>query len=176
MPLALCRSRDRKTLKMMKEMNTAEAGSPGSALARVLGRWDLTAIGVNQLIGSGIFVLPASIALLVGAPASPLVWVAAGVANALIVLCFAEAAARFKDAGGPYLYARKAFGPFVGFEVAWMIWLTRVASQAALANALTLYLGFFWAPRYFFWQGSTTEESVTGPGPSTSSHWPSCCP
>lgn len=114
-------------------------------LSRVLGRWDLTAIGVNQVIGSGIFVLPATVALYVGAASSPLVWIAAGIANALIVLCFAEAATRFRGAGGPYLYARTAFGPFLGFEVAWMIWLTRVASQAALANALAIYVGYFWA-------------------------------
>ncbi|MFQ5742016.1 MAG: APC family permease [Acidobacteriota bacterium] len=114
------------------------------SLVRALGRWDLTAVGVNQVIGSGIFVLPMTVAALVGAPASPLVFIAAGIANALIVLCFAEAGSRFRGAGGPYLYASAAFGPLAGFEVAWMMWLTRVASQAALANALAVYLGFFW--------------------------------
>ena len=123
----------------------AESGeSTAPSLRRVLGRWDLTAIGVNQVVGSGIFVLPAAIALLVGTASSPLVWIAGGLINALIVLCFAEAATRFRAAGGSYLYAREAFGPFVGFEVAWMMWLTRVAAQAALVNALALYLGYFW--------------------------------
>ena len=105
-------------------------------LVRALGRWDLTAVGVNQVIGSGIFVLPASVALLVGVPSSLWPFVLAAVANTLIVLCFAEAGARFRGAGGPYLYAVHAFGPFAGFQVAWMLWLTRVSSQAALANAL----------------------------------------
>jgi amino acid transporter len=113
-------------------------------LIRALGRWDLTAVGVNQVIGSGIFVLPATVALLVGAPASVWPWVAAGIANALIVLCFAEAGSRFRQAGGPMLYTATAFGPFAGFLVGWMMWLTRVASQAALANAFAQYLGFFW--------------------------------
>ncbi|MEE9235408.1 MAG: APC family permease [Candidatus Acidoferrales bacterium] len=123
----------------------AESGeSTAPSLQRVLGRWDLTAIGVNQVVGSGIFVLPATTALLVGTASSPLVWIAGGLINALIVLCFAEAATRFRATGGSYLYAREAFGPFVGFEVAWMMWLTRVAAQAALANALALYLGYFW--------------------------------
>ncbi len=116
------------------------------ALIRVLGRWDLTAVGVNQVIGSGIFIMPATVALTVGIPASLLPWVAAGMANALIVLCFAEAGTRFREAGGPYAYARTAFGPFVGFEVAWMMWVTRVVSQAALANAFALYVGRFWPP------------------------------
>lgn len=121
-------------------------------LVRALGRWDLTAVGVNQVIGSGIFVLPASVALLVGVPSSLWPFVLAAIANTLIVLCFAEAGARFRGAGGPYLYAVHAFGPFAGFQVAWMLWLTRVSSQAALANALALYAGFFW------------EGATTGPG------------
>lgn len=120
------------------------AGDPGSKLPRVLGRWDLTALGVNQVIGSGIFVLPATLAALVGAASSPWPMMLAGAVNALIVLCFAEVATRFRTAGGPYLYAREAFGEFVGFEVAWMLWLTRLASLAALANAVALYLSFFW--------------------------------
>ncbi|MFQ5739915.1 MAG: APC family permease [Acidobacteriota bacterium] len=127
----------------MKTDNESTRGSRPS-LIRALGRWDLTALGVNQVIGSGIFVLPATVAALVGAPSSPLVWVTAALVNTLIVLCFAEAGTHFRAAGGPYLYAREAFGQFVGFEVAWMIWLTRVASQAALANAFAIYLEYFW--------------------------------
>jgi len=125
----------------------AQQGDDGGSrpkLIRAMGRWDLTAVGVNQVIGSGIFVMPAAVAAAVGIASSPLPWVAAGIANALIVLCFAEAGTRFREAGGPYAYARTAFGPFVGFEVAWMMWVTRVVSQAALANALALYVGRFW--------------------------------
>ncbi len=123
-------------------MSAANDGQPGG-LARVLGRWDLTAVGVNQVIGSGIFVLPAAVAALVGVANSIWPVVLAGFANALIVLCFAEVSTRFRSTGGPYVYAREAFGPFVGFEVAWMLWLTRLASLAALANALARYLGYF---------------------------------
>jgi len=119
-------------------------GNSRPTLLRTLKQWDLTAIGVNQVIGAGIFVLPASVAALVGQAASPLVWIVAAAVNVLIIICFAEAGSRFRDAGGPYLYAKAAFGPFVGLEVAWMMWLTRVASQAALANAFVLYLAYFW--------------------------------
>ena len=118
---------------------------PGPSLLRALRRGDLTALGINQLIGSGIFVLPATVAALVGQAASPLVWIVAAAINALIILCFAEAAGRFREAGGPYLYARSAFGPLAGFQVAWMIWLTRVSTQAAVANAFVLYLSYFWS-------------------------------
>lgn len=123
-----------------------EAATPPRrpVLVRALGRWDLTAVGVNQVIGSGIFVLPASVAALVGAASSVWPFLLAGLVNGLIVLCFAEASTRFRHAGGPYLYAREAFGDLVGFEVAWMLWLTRLASLAALANAMALYAGYFW--------------------------------
>jgi APA family basic amino acid/polyamine antiporter len=123
---------------------TPATARPGLTPLRSLGQWDLTAIGVNQVVGAGIFVLPAAVAALVGQAASPLVWVVAAAVNALIILCFAEAGTRFRDAGGPYLYAKAAFGPFVGFEVAWMMFLTRATSQAALANGFALYLGYFW--------------------------------
>jgi len=63
---------------------------------------------------------------------------------ALIVMCYAEVASRFASTGGPYLYAREAFGSAVGFEVGWLYWVVRVATPAANCNLLIVYLGFFW--------------------------------
>jgi amino acid transporter len=103
----------------------------------------LTAIGVNQVIGSAIFLLPANVAREVGTW-GPLAFFAVGIASLLIALCFAEAGSRFDRTGGPYLPARAAYGRFVGFEVGWMMWFTRVASQASVANGLTLALAFYW--------------------------------
>jgi APA family basic amino acid/polyamine antiporter len=120
------------------------AGTPESpALRRALGRWDLTAIGVNQVIGSAIFLLPADVARLVG-PWGPLAFMAVGLLSLSIALCFAEAGSRFEKTGGPYLPARAAFGRFIGFEVGWMMWFTRVTSQASVANGLALALAFYW--------------------------------
>jgi amino acid transporter len=112
-------------------------------LRRALGRWDLTAIGVNQVIGSAIFLLPSDVARLVG-PWGPLAFLAVGVLSLCIALCFAEVGSRFDRTGGPYLPARAAFGRFVGFEVGWMMWFTRVSSQASVANGLALALAFYW--------------------------------
>ena len=114
-------------------------------LRRALGRWDLTAIGVNQVIGAAIFILPADVARLVG-PWGPLAFLAVGVLSTCIALCFAEVGSRFDRTGGPYLPARAAFGRFVGFEVGWMMWFTRVTSQASVANGLALALAFYWPP------------------------------
>jgi len=112
-------------------------------LRRALGKWDLTAVGVNQVIGGGIFLMPALIAAQVGAW-SPIAFVLAGGASLLVALCFAEVASRFDNTGGSYLYTRAAYGRFVGFEVGWMQWFARVTSQAGIANGVALALGFYW--------------------------------
>src|SRR5688572_29195688 len=112
-------------------------------LRRELGKWDLTAIGINQVIGSAIFFLPSQVAAQVGAW-SPIAFVAIGLASLLVALCFAEVGSRFERTGGPYLYTRAAFGRFAGFEVGWMQWVTRVTSQAGVANGIVLALGFYW--------------------------------
>jgi amino acid transporter len=112
-------------------------------LRRALGRWDLTAIGVNQVIGSAIFLLPGDVARQVG-PWGPLAFMAVGLLSLSIALCFAEAGSRFETTGGPYLPARAAFGRFIGFEVGWMMWFARVTSHASVVNGLTLALAFYW--------------------------------
>ena len=61
----------------------------------------------------------------------------------LIILCFAEVSSRFDETGGPYLYARTAFGPVIGFEVGWMTWVSRVAAFAANTNLLVAYAVVF---------------------------------
>lgn len=111
-------------------------------LIRGIGRWDLTATAVNMIIGTGIFILPASVFGLIGS-FSLLICVACAVIVGLIVLCFSEVSSRFQTTGGMYLYAREAFGPEIGFEVGWLYWVVRVATFAANCNAMLLYLGFF---------------------------------
>jgi amino acid transporter len=120
------------------------AGPPDApALRRALGKWDLTAIGVNQVIGSAIFLLPSQVAEQIG-PWGPLAFMAIGLLSISIALCFAEAGSRFETTGGPYLPARAAFGRFVGFEVGWMMWFARVTSHASVVNALTIALALYW--------------------------------
>jgi len=118
-------------------MSQATQERPG--LLRAIGRWDLTAAVINAVIGSSIFGMPARQAELLGA-LSPLAYVAAGLGILAIVLCFAEVASRFQDAGGPYLYARESFGPFVGFEAGWLTFWIRVTAVAANLNVFVEYL------------------------------------
>src|SRR5260370_34380086 len=113
------------------------------SLRRALGRWALTAIGIKQVIGGAMFRMPARVAARPG-DWSVVGFVLAGMASLLVALCFAEVSSRFEATGGPSLYARAAFGRFAGFEVGWMQWFTRVASQASVVNGLALAVGFYW--------------------------------
>jgi basic amino acid/polyamine antiporter, APA family len=112
----------------------------GPGLVRIIGRWDLTAAVINAVIGSSIFGMPAELARLTGQH-SPLVALIAGIGVLAIVLCFAEVASRFQEPGGPYLYARAAFGSFIGFEAGWLTFWIRVTAMAANLNVFTEYLG-----------------------------------
>jgi APA family basic amino acid/polyamine antiporter len=120
-------------------------GKRQPTLRRALGRWDLTAIGINQVIGSAIFLMPSQVAHAVGGW-SCVAFLAMGLASLLVALCFAEVSSRFESTGGPYLYTRAAFGRFVAFEVGWMQWFTRVTSHASVINGLALALAFYWPP------------------------------
>lgn len=113
------------------------------SLKRSVTRWELVGMSLNGVIGSGVYLLPAAAAALLG-PASLVAVAAAGLAVMLLTLCFAEAGSHFDEAGGAYVYTREAFGPFVGFQVGWMTWLARVASGAALWNGFAQALTFFW--------------------------------
>lgn len=110
---------------------------------RAVSRWQLLGLSINDVVGSGIYLLPATAAALLG-PASLWAVLLAGAAVSLLVLCYAQAASYFDQPGGGYLYAREAFGAFIGFEVGWMLLLTRIATAAALSNGLAEAVAHFW--------------------------------
>ncbi len=102
------------------------------------------ALSINDVVGSGVYlILPVAAAQLLG-PASVWAILAAGFAVLLLVLCFAEAGSLFDKPGGAYVYTRAAFGEFVGFEVGWMTWIARVASIASLSVFFSRAVGYLW--------------------------------
>jgi amino acid transporter len=118
------------------------SGDTDRGLVRAMGRWDLTAIAVNGMVGAGIFGLPAVVAREVGV-LSPLAFVGCALIVGTVVLCFMEAASRFETTGGPYEYARAAFGDFIGFQTGWLRWLADGAAVAANLNLLAAYAAAF---------------------------------
>jgi amino acid transporter len=121
-----------------------QRSSAAPTLRRALGRWDLAAIGINQTIGGAVFLMPSQIAAAVGAW-SPIAILGGVLVTMVVAVSLAEVGSRFEATGGPYLYARTAFGRFVAFEVGWMQWFVRVTSHASVANGLALALGYYWS-------------------------------
>jgi amino acid transporter len=113
-----------------------------SGLVRTIGRWSLVALIINTMIGASIFGLPALIAARLGRW-SPLGFLAAFAGIAVIAACMAEVASQFREAGGPYLYARAAFGRFLAIQNGWLTWLSRIAAVSAVANLFLTYLSEF---------------------------------
>lgn len=109
--------------------------------AKALGLPTLTALVVGNMIGSGVFLLPASLAPFGGA--SLLGWLVTTVGSMMIGLVFARLARRMPAAGGPYAYTREAFGEFAGFLVGWGYWISSWSALAAIAVAMVGYLGEF---------------------------------
>src|ERR1700689_1970511 len=124
-------------------MTAPQTGAGRTALVRALGRWSLAALAINSVIGSGIFGLPSTVAGYLGKRSTVAVLIA-GVAIAVIMACFAEVASQFSEAGGPYLYARTAFGRLTGLLVGWTLYLAQTAAPAANANLFVIYLAEFW--------------------------------
>ena|ERR1700690_20668 len=122
------------------ELGQASLRQPG--LVRAIGRWSLAALVVNSIIGSGIFGLPATVAGILGKRSVVAVLIA-GAAMGVIIACYAEVASQFSEAGGPYLYARTAFGRLMGILVGWMLYLAQTAAPAANANLFVIYLAEF---------------------------------
>lgn len=106
---------------------------------RPLGLWSAIALVAGSMVGSGVFLLPASLA--------PYGWLslygwAITLGGALLLaLTFSRLAARGAQAGGPYAYAREAFGDTTGFVIAWSYWISIWCANAAIAVAFAGSLG-----------------------------------
>ena len=111
-------------------------------LRRAIGRWSLAALMLNTMIGASIFGLPSLLAAHLGKLSSRAYFVAA-LGVSVIAACLAEVSSQFRATGGPYLYARAAFGRFAGIWVGWLLWLSRIAASSAVANLFISYLSQF---------------------------------
>jgi APA family basic amino acid/polyamine antiporter len=118
----------------------------GPELRRELGFWSATAMVVGNMVGSGVFMLPAAMAavVLVYGSSSLLAWLVSGIGAILLGLVFAQMGRRYPRTGGPYVYARRAFGDFVGFQTAWGYWIAAWVGNAAIATVFVGYLTVLW--------------------------------
>ncbi|SCG68189.1 amino acid permease [Micromonospora coxensis] len=114
----------------------------GAALARSLGLWQLTAIGVGGIIGAGIFALAGAVASETAGPAVLVSFLIAGLASAAAALSYAEFAGMIPKAGSAYTYGYAVLGEAVGWFIGWDLLLEYTAIVAVVAIGISGYFGF----------------------------------
>jgi basic amino acid/polyamine antiporter, APA family len=111
-----------------------------AALRRTLGVRQMATNAVNGIVGSGIWVLPAAVAGILG-PSAIIAYIICAVAVGLVALCFAEAGSRVSLTGGTYAYVETAFGPYVGVLIGVTLFVSQVVANAAVATIFVGSLG-----------------------------------
>jgi basic amino acid/polyamine antiporter, APA family len=122
----------------VRELESARMQSAGEP-RRSLGLAATTSIVIGNMVGSGVFLLPASLA--VYGVYSLWGWAVSTVGALLLARVFSRLSRRTPLAGGPYAYPREVFGDFAGFLLTWMYWISIAAAVAAIAVAFASYLG-----------------------------------
>ena len=130
-------------VKHVEEPPAASQADRG--LRRELSLLDSTMVNMGSMIGSGIFLVPATVAMyLPSAPGIVLVWVAGGIISLFGALSIAELGAMYPHAGGQYIYLERAYGPLWGFLYGWSAFTVIMsASISAVAVGFATYLAFF---------------------------------
>jgi APA family basic amino acid/polyamine antiporter len=126
---------------------------------RSIGRWALTALVINSIIGSAIFGLPSVLIRLLGT-ASPLALLAAALLMSVIMLCAVEVASHFSETGGAYLYVRTAFGRFAAVQIGWFWLLSVIGGGAMNTNLFMVYLSGIWPEAGHAWVQGTAMAAL----------------
>ncbi|MEO3762260.1 amino acid permease [Streptomyces sp. B5E4] len=127
--------------KPIEHIETTE-GESGEQLTRVLGLWQLTAIGVGGIIGAGIFALAGAVANGTAGPAVLVSFLIAGVASAAAALSYAEFAGLIPKAGSAYTYGYAVLGELAGWFIGWDLLLEYTAIVAVVAIGISGYFSF----------------------------------
>lgn len=125
-----------------EELHRADGDAAESSGTGGFGLGSATALVVGSVIGTGVFALPAALASY--GPISLVAFVLVTLGALALALTFRALSARLPGSGGPYVYARDAFGEFAGFLNAWSYWITAWAGNAAIVVAWVGYVEIFW--------------------------------
>ena len=117
--------------------------TPAPHLIRGLTLLGTVALVVGNMVGTSIYTLPASLAGVAG-PFGLVAWVLVAAGYLFVALVYARLGTRYPRTGGPYVFARVAFGDFAGFITVWSYWVSAVVGNAAIVTGAVGYLvGFF---------------------------------
>jgi APA family basic amino acid/polyamine antiporter len=116
--------------------------SDGSVTQRVLGFWPLTALVTGNMIGSGIFLLPAALAAI--GSIGIVGWIFTATGAIFLSIIFARLGYLLPKTGGAYTFCREGFGDFIGFQIAFSYWVQSWVGNAAIVLAFVGYLSVFW--------------------------------
>lgn len=112
------------------------------ALVRGLGLLGAVALVVGNMVGTSIYTLPAALAKTTG-PLGIVAWVVTAAGYLLVALIYARLGTRYPRSGGPYVYAREAFGDFAGFQTVWVYWVGTLIGNAAIVTGAIGYAAGF---------------------------------
>lgn len=124
-------------------MNEQQPYTGNGKLKRDLGLWAATAIVIGNMIGSGIFTAPQSLAAASNPTSSIIAWLITSVGSLFLALVFAKLGALYPRSGGPIVYTRLAYGEFAAFLIAWTFWIGMWVGNAAIITAVVRYLTIF---------------------------------
>ena len=110
-------------------------------LKKDIGLLIATALVTGNMMGSGIFMMPATLAITSGPAAIMIAWVITAIGSIFLALSFAKLGSKMPKTGGPYEYSKKAFGDFTGFMSAWLYWNGSWIGNAAVIIAIASYAG-----------------------------------
>ena len=116
---------------------------PSQTLKRELGLGAATAIVVGNMMGSGIFTSPQTLAQVANPYTNMWAWVITGTGSVMLALSFANLGTLYPETGGPIVYVDKAYGKFMAFLVAWTFWIGSWIGNAAIITAIIRYVTVF---------------------------------
>lgn len=136
-----------------------QQGSGEARPIQGLGLWTVTALAAGNMIGSGIFVVPGTVAELAG-PLSLAAWVVNAIGYLCLTAVFADLGGAYPVSGGPQVFVQRAFGDLAGFQASALYWFSSVITNTAFVTGFVGYLAVFFPEIGSPWPAFITAQAL----------------